>query len=665
MKFSLHVSSSFASWCMGFCFRAFLGGFLCLPFSPLQAQESVGRIVCLEGSQRVHVGNEGGQACVNETSLWGPFTKGMLAACNDKGGGSGCTDEVWEKGFGLWIRGNGVCPLGAWFDRETRYCAEGDDALGPFPESLRASCVSFGGGLACAKARWSRDFLLGIQDHADLDASRVDAIIDDVRKRGVLFRKPTDQDLEGVGIYPAKGEVDYRSEQIYPPFVLGPRRQTDSLVRQAYLLLPAHVQSQVAFVIPDRLLQNPEAYLPYLRSRARVVVIASFVGVGRADSRESVSFRAAQDRHALELWQLKRTLALMKALRKPVSGLVLGMGDSPSALGSAARARLQERLRRIAQAAGVASVTGPLTWGADELVSIAFARQLPKLKVAVNFANPHARHIYDGLRTSVEVFDEKRAQIGLEEVEVGSDFQVAVLGRRPDTETEKAFSFDAADAAQDSLDQAFLERFGNLSPARLSTLVLIDARLPNGAWNAVGTLRQCSQLAFGSWGTFANNVGQTLALAKILFHAKNPAANRQLLLEAYANDIFANGHSEIQSGLLKKLLEPLGIPFSHFHGYPSAQATGRVFSVLHKRVNQRMWEHFRDNSCMTERYVRVSAQLWRTFESEVHLWPKRAGEVFVPGVFRTDLKPAEVFNPTDGHGERLDLARLVAQGCCH
>jgi hypothetical protein len=76
-------------------------------------------------------------------------------------------------------------------------------------------------------------------------------------------------------------------------------------------------------------------------------------------------------------------------------------------------------------------------------------------------------------------------------------------------------------------------------------------------------------------------------------------------------------------------------------------------------VNERMAAHFAGTGCMNGRSVRVTPQLWRTFESEVHLLEPAPGELFVPGVYRADL-PAATFDPRAGHDAHLTVADLEA-----
>jgi hypothetical protein len=47
-----------------------------------------------------------------------------------------------------------VCPAGSALDRQTRYCTEGTDAFGPFPQKMVDICVRERGGEACRSARW-------------------------------------------------------------------------------------------------------------------------------------------------------------------------------------------------------------------------------------------------------------------------------------------------------------------------------------------------------------------------------------------------------------------------------------------------------------------------------------------------------------------------------
>ncbi|NET49615.1 MAG: hypothetical protein F6K09_13025, partial [Merismopedia sp. SIO2A8] len=132
-------------------------------------------------------------------------------------------------------------------------------------------------------------------------------------------------------------------------------------------------------------------------------------------------------------------------------------------------------------------------------------------------------------------------------------------------------------------------------------------------------------------------VGATLAIAKILFFAKNPLAQKQLYLEAVAHDVFANGYAEAQRGELKERLAKAGIKFEHFDGYGTYKETTKVFEILNKFVNKRMSEHFKDTNCLEGKELRFTPQLWRTFESEVHLKPPLLEKIDQVGVFREDL----------------------------
>jgi hypothetical protein len=159
-------------------------------------------------------------------------------------------------------------------------------------------------------------------------------------------------------------------------------------------------------------------------------------------------------------------------------------------------------------------------------------------------------------------------------------------------------------------------------------------------------------LAVGSWGTFGNCVGSTLAVAKIIFYAKNPAAQRQLYLEAIAHDVFANGYKEVQrpeepKSFCNQLKNQTGITFNHYDGYDNPATVKKVFEVLNRRVNARMQEHFAGLPLVNNRVFRITPQFWRTFESEVHIWPRLPEEIHKVGIYRTDLE-AIAFNPSLG-----------------
>lgn len=411
-------------------------------------------------------------------------------------------------------------------------------------------------------------------------------VLENIRRRGDIYCQPTPQDAEGTGIRFGPGEEPIaeaaRSEPILPPFVLGPRRQVDALMRQLYLALPAAVRADTAFVIADRLVQEPEAYARYLQSRKRVVIAGSFVGLGAAASVPDW----ALERHANERWMLRMSILLVRALGREVSDVVYAMGDSPSPAAPGARSALEARLRVTLDTAGLASLSSSVTWGADETIAMAFARALPVAKVRVIFENPAARQHYDGDRRTDEIVAEKLPATGLVPAAEGHDFEVAVFGRREGGVTS---DWQARDAAQQSLDADFMARFAAYDSAAWSRLAIVDGRLFNGAWDRRSVPPRCEVLAFGSWGTFGNSFGMTAAIAKILRLAP-PSMRRTLLLESVAHDVIANGYEEAQRGTLRDRVDAaLGDgKFQHFAGYDSVAATSTVFRILNDLVAERL-----------------------------------------------------------------------------
>ncbi len=122
--------------------------------------EDVGQIECPSGFHLEQVGTEGGRFCTNAISMLGPYTRAMVEACRQGGGGGACETNLWARAFALDLRGNRICPAGAALDyRDTAYCVEESDAFGPFPRALVERCGQLGGGNACASTRWSHGFL--------------------------------------------------------------------------------------------------------------------------------------------------------------------------------------------------------------------------------------------------------------------------------------------------------------------------------------------------------------------------------------------------------------------------------------------------------------------------------------------------------------------------
>jgi hypothetical protein len=111
-------------------------------------------IECPAGYSIEAVGTRGGRICSDGVNAYGPFTKGMIAKCKSWGGLSACDGDRWALSLAISARGTEVCPAGSALDRQTRYCTEGTDAFGPFPQKMVDICVRERGGEACRSARW-------------------------------------------------------------------------------------------------------------------------------------------------------------------------------------------------------------------------------------------------------------------------------------------------------------------------------------------------------------------------------------------------------------------------------------------------------------------------------------------------------------------------------
>jgi hypothetical protein len=470
-----------------------------------------------------------------------------------------------------------------------------------------------------------------------------------------IYHRPNDQDRRsagsGMGLYPCHGqaicaEVDHRSERVYPPFVMATRRQTDGLVRQTYLLLPTEIRQTTAFVIVDRLLQFPEAYLPYLSQKSQVVLIGSFFGIGSVqndrDYWQTDNGTGTRSFHRLQLRQLEYAIAFMQSLNKPIVDIVYGMGDSTTAYAVNVRQLLTEKCQAIVQRAGLAPQLFSLDWGADELVFKAFARRLPPLSVKVVMANANAKHYYDANRTTAEIVYRTLAAQKLSVVTGDRfDMQVFVFDRHPSARFDFNQYFSPDNVQQADFDRRFRQQILAMPAEQKAKTVIIDGRNPNGALNSASLPNSDQYLGFGSWGTFANTCGQTLAMAKLLVYAQNPAAQRQLLLEAIAHDGFCIGYAAAQdkNSPLRQRLRQRGL--SYIHKDPPEYRLDeivQVFSIINSYVNQEMQQLMAGTRGLE---FAVIPQLWRTFESQVLL---KQGTLSVAGVYRKDL-PSQTFNP--------------------
>lgn len=471
-----------------------------------------------------------------------------------------------------------------------------------------------------------------------------------------VYHRPNDQDRKsagsGMGIYPCNAaiscsEADQRSESIYPPFVMATRRQTDGLARQAYLLLPAEIRQTTAFVIVDRLVQSPEAYLPYLQRKSQVVLIGSFFGIG--DVRNEADYQKTDDGtgtktfHQLQLRQLEYAIALIQSLNKSCVDIIYGMGDSMNAYAVTIRNQLRNKSQNILRKAGLDPNLFVLDWGADELVFKAFARRLPSLAFKVTMANPEAKHHYDANHTTAEIVRRTILSLKLTETTAQNfDAQVLVFDRHPQASSNFNQYFPPDDPQQAKFDRQFRQQMAKFTPEEEAKTVIIDGRNPNGALNVASLPSSDQFLAFGSWGTFANTCGQTLAIAKILAHAQNRPAQRQLLLEAVAHDIFCIGYASSQdkSSPLRQALKKKQLPYIHKDPpeYSLSQMQ-QVFAIVNSFVNSQMKKYM--PSAYDAEFV-VIPQLWRIFESQVFL---KDGTWSIAGVFRRDLPP-NTFNPS-------------------
>jgi hypothetical protein len=472
-----------------------------------------------------------------------------------------------------------------------------------------------------------------------------------------VYHGSTDQDRTSRGIFSCS-EEDYRSEKVYLPFVLSSRRQTDQMVRQAYLLLPKEIRCNTAFLITDRFCQYPDFYIPYIQQKKNVVLIGSFTGIEKHESEETFEVWR-REYHALQLLQLETSIELIQNLEKTIVDVVFAMGDSIANYATTFRKKLEEKYHHILKSFGLNSsqFLRPLPWGADETTLIAFARQLPgdfKLKVTDEMmSNPNCCHHYDGKMTTKELLKWELEELKITPVESDNfDAQVFIFDWKPESDKSnyKLRCYEP-NSDQKQHDLKLVQRIKALEPNLHPKTIIIDVRNPNGAWDKLSIPPSDQFLAFGAWGSFVNSLAQTLAFAKLLHFYDKPdklTIQHQLLLEAIAHDVFVIGHAEVQwqDSPLQKLLkkQPPDKRVAYTRGdYNSVSEVQKLFRVINQFVNERMSNLEKEKilSGAGNTQFAVVPQLWRMFESEVYA---SDGELSVAGVYREDLPP-ETFNP--------------------
>jgi hypothetical protein len=477
-----------------------------------------------------------------------------------------------------------------------------------------------------------------------------------------VYHKTTDQDRVGssdskslIGIHPCNGtpnckESDSRSEKVYLPFVMSTRRQTDSMVRQAYRLLPEKHRKTTAFLIIDRLLQYPECYIPYIEKKENVVLIGSFSGIGKGITDKEKyngtdNGSGAKTFHSLQLRQLEYAIQFIESLNKPIIDIVFSMGDSPSTYAEEIRKEKEKDVIGIIQKnctkCQLYLSDFELSWGADDTVLKAFARRLGndfKLKVVIE--DPFAENRYEANKTTKEIVKSQIKSLLIKEDENSFTAQVFIFSRDPKKPRE----------SQQAEDKNFRKKYLlNIPKNQYSKSIIVDGREPNGALNLDSLPPSDEFLAYGSWGTFSNALVQTLSIAKILHYSQvrnKEQVQRQFLLEAVAHDAFFIGYEQAQSPnspLRKKLLNYDVTYCGNDYPYTKDDVI-KIYKGINDFVNEQI-----SSKEVSEKITGIGAtkftfvpQLWRAFESEVYA---SDGQLSFAGVYRTDLDQ-QTFNPT-------------------
>ncbi len=242
-----------------------------------------------------------------------------------------------------------------------------------------------------------------------------------------------------------------------------------------------------------------------------------------------------------------------------------------------------------------------MTWGADELVPLAFANVLPVQKVIVKASDPTAPMHYEDDAPISSVVSEKLLDAGLMEVDESStaDFKLAIHSSRV---SGWGTANDAWDPFPNDLNVAYVDK-----------RYVIGKHLANGAYNfSWAPVKKCNSLAYAAWGTAANSVGSALAIAKILTNSGNSEAKTKFFLEAVAHDAVFIGWAS-RDWFLQR-----GYKYSS-EIYYNQEKMAADFMAGGAYIQQEMTQLYQGTGCMTGKSVVLKNQLNRFFEGIVEV----------------------------------------------
>jgi hypothetical protein len=327
------------------------------------------------------------------------------------------------------------------------------------------------------------------------------------------------------------------------------------MVRQAFQLLPDNIKNDIAFIHAQRVAQDPEAAMKYMQGKKHVVIVGSFKGVNSSVNADPIVDKI----HSQEIKALELTVKLSNAIGINIKDVIYGMGDSSpqktpkgfvqNPFGEQKKALMERQLNSILHQNGV-KLSKKLSWGADELMLVAFAKQLPDQTISLNIQNPKAKNFYDGNSSTYNLALQAADKAGLRIVpQSKSNIEADIYSLVDGTNNSGAQTFPIKEkfVLQHSSDIKFARDIQLKSAERTRKTVIIDARLNNGAMDRTSLPSTTNVLGYSAWGTGGNNLGQAFAMAKIVDYAQKQALNtskadvinaarRQLVIESIAHD---------------------------------------------------------------------------------------------------------------------------------
>ncbi len=476
--------------------------------------------------------------------------------------------------------------------------------------------------------------------------------------------------------------------------ILSPRRQTEQMVLESEKLLPQEIRDNTTFILTERLVQRPTDIAEELKNRRKIVLIGSFEGVKRVDNWNAYNSNDdnRKELHFRELARLKESLEIIKQINPTAEvEVVYGMGDSVNqnpgqeSFGNKIRNQLQLELAKTInefnQTNSTSIITPQISWGADELVLQAMAKQIPTKSAFVYISNPNATNYWDAGATTQEVLNEQASatNISLTNDFTNSDLKVFIITRKPGLPQSRTNLEEQREYNMQILDHIG-KTIQNLSPEELRKVTIIDSVFPAGSSIELSDIKEIlvdkyqidiSLIHWSSWGTAGNNLGQAFGEQKIRIAALNNSSqnNNEIMiaqsLQAFAHDFIFNNETvkdELNNLFIKNGIQGIDATSPDFDYWQlSPETINQIHPIIESFINEKLTELL-GNSFSNLYRIKLTYQFSRNYEAVVQLVRKHDQSVVidVPITQNSSYQSLQAFSAPESNTPFYSTGSLIS-----